>query len=290
MSYFSIENLYKNQDILIFKRCYALEKIHGTSAHISWSAENQTVGFFSGGENYERFCKLFDKELLKQKFVEMGCASCFVYGEAAGGKQQGMSATYGKELFFIVFEVKMSDKWLDVPISEFVAKTLGLEFVPYREISTDLIEIDAERDRDSEVAIRKGMGEGKKREGVVLRPLMELTKNNGGRILAKHKNDEFSERKNTPKVIDPERLKVLTEANAIAEEWTTEMRLTHILDLIPKPYDVSQMPIIMKAMVEDIEKEAKGEIVTSKECHKAINKKTAELFTERIKNSLYKNI
>jgi hypothetical protein len=29
MGYASIPNLYKNQEILIFKRCYALEKIHG---------------------------------------------------------------------------------------------------------------------------------------------------------------------------------------------------------------------------------------------------------------------
>jgi hypothetical protein len=30
MGYLHIDNLYKSQDILLFKRCYALEKIHGT--------------------------------------------------------------------------------------------------------------------------------------------------------------------------------------------------------------------------------------------------------------------
>jgi hypothetical protein len=34
MGYAHINNLYKDQEILIFKHVWALEKIHGTSAHI----------------------------------------------------------------------------------------------------------------------------------------------------------------------------------------------------------------------------------------------------------------
>ena len=33
MAYMHIENLYRNQNILLFKQCYCLEKIHGTSAN-----------------------------------------------------------------------------------------------------------------------------------------------------------------------------------------------------------------------------------------------------------------
>ena len=32
MGYLHIENLYKAQDILLFRECYALEKVHGTAA------------------------------------------------------------------------------------------------------------------------------------------------------------------------------------------------------------------------------------------------------------------
>ena len=35
MAYLHIDNLYKNQEILMFKECYALEKIHGTSGTIT---------------------------------------------------------------------------------------------------------------------------------------------------------------------------------------------------------------------------------------------------------------
>ena len=37
MGYMRIDNLYKNQAVLSFKEVYALEKVHGTSAHIHYS-------------------------------------------------------------------------------------------------------------------------------------------------------------------------------------------------------------------------------------------------------------
>ena len=63
-----IDNLYKDQRILLFKECYALEKIHGTSAHISYSAEKKTLTFFTGG-NHNIFISLFDSEKLLQAFL-----------------------------------------------------------------------------------------------------------------------------------------------------------------------------------------------------------------------------
>ena len=44
MAYMHIDNLYKNQEVLLFKECYAMEKIHGTSAHIrSKREESETI-------------------------------------------------------------------------------------------------------------------------------------------------------------------------------------------------------------------------------------------------------
>jgi hypothetical protein len=68
MGYQHINNLYKSQEILAFKRCYSLEKIHGTSAHINWKQWRVDVDelayrltFFSGGEKQDKFEDLFDK-------------------------------------------------------------------------------------------------------------------------------------------------------------------------------------------------------------------------------------
>jgi len=67
MAYLDIDNLYKNQEILKFKECYAMEKIHGTSAHISY--KDGFLSFFSGGSNHETFVALFDSETVDVDFT-----------------------------------------------------------------------------------------------------------------------------------------------------------------------------------------------------------------------------
>jgi hypothetical protein len=289
MGYLHIDNLYKDQTILIFKECYALEKIHGTSAHISWNAKEQKVKFFSGGESYERFVSLFDVEFLKTKLAEMFVTSnAIIYGEAYGGKQQGMSNTYGKELKFIGFEVQVGELWLNVPNAEAVCKSLNIEFVDYVKVSTDLEALNAERDKPSTQAKRNGIIEDKIREGVVLKPLLEFTTNNGGRVIAKHKRDEFKETK-TPREVSPEEFKVMEDAKAIAEEWVTEMRLKHVLDKLPQGINVESTKLVIDAMVEDVYREAKGEIVESREVTKYIGSKTAVMFKKKLQNEMVSN-
>lgn len=283
MSYLHINNLYKDQRILAFKRCYALEKIHGTSAHISWN-EGQ-LGFFSG-ESLHVFEKLFDSAALSEAFSRLGHAKVMVYGEAYGGKCQGMKLTYGDSLQFIVFDVKIDNSWLSVPGMQQVADVLGLETVPWVETSTDVVELDRLRDLSSEVAVRRGCG-NRPREGIVIRPPFEVTTNNGERVIAKHKADAFAERSKPPKVQDPTKLAVIAEAEAIAAEWVTCMRLTHVLDKIDGEPAIERMPEIIKAMIEDVYREAKGEIVESKEAKTAIGKRTAIMFKSRLKASLH---
>ncbi len=279
MGYMHIDNLYKNTEILLFKECYTLEKIHGTSAHISW--KDKKVLLSPGGESSVRFTKLFDVKKLETKFKELFDCDVVIYGEAYGGKCQGMSKTYGKDLKFIVFDVKVEDCWLDVTNGEDVATKLGLEFVGYHKVFTDLNLIDAERDMPSFQAVRNGCGNDKLREGIVLRPLMELKKNNGDRIIVKHKRDEFLETK-TKREVNPEQLKILEEANAIAEEWVTPMRLTHVLDKLKNPKEIEKTGMVIKAMTEDVFREADKEIVKSNEAKKAIGKLTAKLYKNKI--------
>lgn len=283
MGYLHIDNLYKNQSILMFKECYALEKIHGTSANISYS--NGTLNLFSGGESYDKFAKLFDKEALKAKIEEMGFDKIHIYGEAYGGKQQGMAATYGPDLKFVVFDVKVGDTWLEVPNAEDVAKKLGLEFVAYSKCSTELSDLNSERDKDSVQSIRNGVGEGKKREGIVLRPLVETFTKTGERIIAKHKRDEFKETK-TPREVNSEQFKIRQDAIGIAEEWVTPMRLEHVLDKLPQGLNMDSTKLVIHAMVEDVLREAKGEIVENRTVIKQIGARAAILFKEKLKSQL----
>jgi len=277
MSYMHIENLYKSREILLFRECYALEKIHGTSAHIGW--KDGKLSFFSGGVDYPGFCSLFCHDALKEQFTGMGKSPVIIYGEAYGGRCQGMKEIYGSKLLFVSFEVKVDESWLAVPVAEQVAHDLGLDFVDYRIIPATIEAIDAERDRESVQAIKNGVGEGKKREGIVLRPLIELRKNNGDRIIAKHKNEDFRETK-TPRPLDEEKLRILGLAEATADEWVTEMRLTHVLDAFPGA-GIERTGEIIRAMIEDIEREAGSEVENFKESRKAIGKRTAEMFKKR---------
>lgn len=283
MGYAHIENLYKDQTILMFKECYALEKIHGTSSHITWDVTEKKVKFFAGGEDHQTFVGLFDEEGLKAKFAEsFTTANVIIYGETYGGKQQGMSKTYGDQLKFVAFDVRIGFLWLNVPSADRICKSLGLEFVDYEKISTDLSAIDAQRDKDSTQAIRNGCGPGKIREGVVLRTLVELRTNNNRRIICKHKRPEYCETK-TPREVNLEALKVIEDAREAADEWVTHMRLEHVLDKLPKDLTLRDMKQVITAMIEDVYREGAGEIIESKELTRCIGNKTAALFKEKLK-------
>ncbi len=283
MGYLHIDNLYKNQDILMFRECYALEKIHGTSAHIKYL--DGVISFFSGGESHDRFVALFDVDALDQALSLLGHSEVTVYGEAYGGRCQGMSGIYGKELRFVAFDVRVGECWVSVPDMDQIATGLGLEVVDWVKVATDVEALNAQRDRPSVQSIRNGCGDECPREGVVLRPPIEITKSNGARVIAKHKMDAFSERATPQKVVDPAKLQVLADADAIAQEWVTPMRLAHVLDKLGD-VGIEDTRKVLSAMNEDIAREAEGEIVGSKAATRAISKRTAVLFKARLQSSI----
>lgn len=287
MGYLHIDNLYKNQQILMFKECYALEKIHGTSAHVSY--RDGSLKFFSGGESHDRFVKLFNQEHIKQLLEETGINAVTFYGEAYGGKQQGMRDTYGEHLKFVVFDVSVGDYWLSVNMADSLARQIGFEFVYYQKIACTVDELDKAKNMFSPQAKRNGIEEDKMQEGIVVRPLIELCQNNGDRIIVKHKNDEFRETKTKRVVTDVEKLKVLEDAKVIAEEWVTPMRLNHILGKIPD-VNITHMGNIIKSMIEDVKREGASELVWSREVERAIGKATALMGKEYFKSLLRRSL
>lgn len=284
MGYIHIENLYKGQDILLFKECYALEKIHGTSAKVQYR-RGEGVTYSSGGSSHKVFCSLFNDALLLEKCIALGREKVTIHGEAYGGKCQGMSGIYGKDLRFIVFDIKLDDTWLCVPDMDQLAQSLGFEVVDWHRVPTDVEVLNTHRDNPSVQAARNGCGEDKPREGIVIRPLIELRKNNDERIIAKHKQEAFSERDTPQKIVDPAKLKVLAESEAIAQEWVTEMRLTHVLDKL-KAETIEATRDVVAAMVEDVLREAAGEIVDSRAARRAVGSRAARLFHERLRSAL----
>lgn len=304
MGYMHIENLYKNQNVLLFKELYALEKLHGTSAHIGFVKDLSTkfdmgtedqhrlirknspsciIELFSGGASINVFDKLVKTQELADAIEAMGIATLAIHGELYGGSQQKQGWRYGKELKFGVFDVRINDSWLSVPQAEEVAQKLGLEFVSWTKIPGTVEACDAARDAASVQAKRNGVEGDQPMEGVVLRPLIELRDNRDSRIIAKHKRAEERETATERKVEDPSKVQAMADAAAIANEWVTETRLDHVLDKLPHANGVAATGLVIKAMLEDVLREGAGEIVDSKEARNAISARARVLFHGRVK-------
>lgn len=284
MGYLHIENLYRKdaRNILLEKSVYVMEKVHGTSAHLAWRKLDGNLTFFSGGEKHAKFVSIFSGMDLKNPFPGQEVT---VFGEAYGGSCQGMKHTYGPDLRFIAFDVQVDGTWLTVPEAAKVAESLGLEFVPWLCVDLPSNPEEAEevlnryRDLPSEVAQRRGCGV-QPREGIVIRPLIEKTNEYNARVIVKHKGAAFAERLNVPTAKPGQPLEVLQEANAIATEWVTPMRLAHVLDKLPEVSDISQVKRVIDAMIEDVLREGSGEIVDSPAARSTISKRTVALFKQ----------
>lgn len=295
MGYMHIKNLYADTRILQFKSLYALEKIHGTSANVQWSPKDG-VTFFSGGEKHDRFVALFDADALGRAFAakfgpDGHTAGVVIYGEAYGGRQQGMSATYGPDLKFVAFDVSTTNMngqahWMDVPTAATFVEEMGLEFVDWALIPATLSDIDAARDQPSTQAIRNGITKSRIREGVVLRPPIEVILSHGERLMAKHKRDEFRETA-TPRKVDEAKLAVQQGAQVIAEEWVTPMRMDHVIARLVAERDnkVASMDdtrVLIGLMIEDVQREAMDEVIMDKDISKAIGARTVYLLKQHL--------
>lgn len=67
------------------------------------------------------------------------------------------------------------------------------------------------------------------------------------------------------------------------------MRLKHVLDKLPQGINVESTKLVIEAMVEDVYREAKGEIVESKDVTKFIGSRTAQLFKQKLQSQLSNN-
>lgn len=303
LGYLHINNLSgKDARILDMRECFALEKVHGTSAHVAWAMTpkpgsteyDEKLTFFSGGASHDVFVSLFKQSDLVERFRKLGHHKVTVYGEAYGGKEQGMKDVYGPELKFIAFDVRRigddeeGNGWYEVPVAHAIVEALGLKFVPYKRMPTDIEALNAERDRESDVAIRCGMGPGKVREGVVLRPVHELYDARGNRVLCKHKGDAFNERVSTPKIErDPAYAAQILEGEAVAQEWVTDMRMSHVLDHLKAvgvdTLDIKNTGKVIEAMAEDVLREGDGEIKVTEATGKAIRAAASKMYVKRCK-------
>jgi hypothetical protein len=210
----------------------------------------------------------------------------------------GINKCYkGNEVKFIVFDIYLNNKFLNVQSAEDITKMLGLEFVHYNKILCTIPNLNNERDKPSIQAKRNSIIGNRIREGIVIRPIEESTID-GNRIIFKHKRIEFSET-NQYRDLGYE-LRIQSNINDIVEDWVNEERIRHILDKIhviinKDNHKVSKqnLPMILNNICEDIKREGTDEIVWSLQLEKAIKKKTVYLLDKmdiiKMKKRIYKN-
>lgn len=269
--------------------------VHNSSTHLSFNPdqpESQQLTVFSGGIKYDDFVKCLDLEAILAKFKESG-TKCTVFGEGYGGKCQKMKNTYGPDIKFCAFDVRVDyngvKRWLDVPRAELFVKNLGLEFVHYKKVPATIEALDAERDAPSEQAIRNGCGNDKIREGIVCRPLLEFSYDGSeeSRIICKHKRAEFRETKSVRTLQSEEKQAALNDAIAIVDEYVVPMRLEHVLQKLGDPdlLTIERTKDVIGAMVEDVLRE--GEIKESKILLKEIGNRTVKLYKHWLNKNLH---
>lgn len=278
-----IFNLYdpRGQAVLREPRCYWLEKVDGCPASVRW--QDARMHFSPGASEYGEFYNVFNAERLRSAFQSIGAPTVIVYGEAYGGRLQGLARRYGDVLRFAPFEVRVGGTILAVPeAAALVDLVLGLEHVPWGETPTDLTSLHALRDAPSVVAARCGMGV-QPREGIVLRPLVEAPPGDEGpRVIAKHKARDNCETR-TARDVNVAASVVYEEANDYALEWVTDERLRHVTTRmrahIGRELTRNDTVHVVDSMVRDVRSEAPiGEVPHGAEIDKAIKRRAATLY------------
>jgi RNA ligase len=129
----------------------------------------------------ERF--LPQRARLNEAFPDGGC----LYGEGYGARIQKGGGNYRPDQDFVLFDVKVSEWWLDRSAVEDVAHKFGLDIVPIlgQGPLADMIAL-----------VREGFPStwgSFKAEGIVARPAVELKTRDGERIITKLKHKDFSQ-------------------------------------------------------------------------------------------------
>ena len=127
-------------------------------------------------------------------------------------------------------------------------------------------------------ALRNLVSTGVEREGVVVKPMVEMVDRFGDRVIYKHLNAQFSEFKSGPKL--NEKLNVIIKQNEILDQWVTVTRMEHVLSHLEHEPITRDIPLVADAFVADVKRESQilVEFEWTGEIEKALKKASGELF------------
>lgn len=168
------------------------EKVDGTNIRVMW--DGHAVSFGGRTENAQIPSHLVNKlndlfggtnkeEIFEQKFGE---TKVILFGEGFGEKIQKGGGLYGP-VDFILFDVFCGGMWLRRESVEDIANTCGIRTVPIVGTGTLPEAVEYVRQHPQSKLREAEM------EGVVCRPLCELSDRRGNRLIVKVKCRDFEE-------------------------------------------------------------------------------------------------
>lgn len=169
------------------------EKIDGTNIRVHWDGHHVMFGGRTDSAQIpitlmyalnDLFLGITNEQLFEQKF---GAGEVTLYGEGYGTGIQKGGGLYREGCGFILFDVQVGNIWLERENIEDIAKTFGLAVVPIVLTGTIQQAVDYVKSKPK-CSIAK---EEKEAEGLVGRPMVEMTDRLGNRIIVKVKARDF---------------------------------------------------------------------------------------------------
>ena len=171
------------------------EKVDGTNIRMGYDATTGEVKYGGRTDNAQIPTALLDVLLAKfgdtvfqRAFPELE-STVTIYGEGYGHKiQRGGKYGLGHGVCdFVLFDVKIGDFWLKRDDVDNIALKMGIKSVPVIGQGTLLDAINIVKN-----GLISKWGDFEC-EGIVARPIIELYKRNGNRVIAKIKGKDFKE-------------------------------------------------------------------------------------------------
>jgi len=172
------------------------EKIDGTNIRVNFDGSEVLFGGRTAKADLpvhllEKLKELFPKELMGSAFEPKDSSipmNVTLYGEGYGAKIQKGGNYLGKEVGFILFDIRIGEWWLKRTDNEVFAEKLGIPIVPVIGYGTLQQAVDYVRNGfKSVIAQNKDYNA----EGLVLKPVVDLLDRGARRIITKIKTCDF---------------------------------------------------------------------------------------------------
>lgn len=274
--------LEKRREILAVKEVVATEKLHGTNfrvyfpagitsiAEVQYGGRNEEFGTdggvdFYGGKPVRWFKER--PELLERMldlFRERGYGGVVVYGEICGaGIQKGVRYVSTDRVLFRAFDIRIGEAFVTYELFVAICDQVGLpRAAEVWRGDPSLEAFNALLHRPSLEGQANGVeGDANVMEGVVIRSNPLLRNVFGEWLIVKHKSDRFAE---IAKVTIRSEQRDLTPVETFAREYVVMGRVINAIGRLrdvntPLVGDMQDMPCLVRAMVEDLQKECGDE-------------------------------